>query len=170
LLEYVNRKYGKPGDRLWVKETWIEGEYFNEEGEIWYRANDEDRECFAQKKEDGDEMKWGSALFMPKWAARILLDIVSIRVERLQDISEEDAIAEGVEYNEGRILRVDNTYGEIIRHYRDYYEINFHNYRHERARFSFPGFWDSLNAKRGYPWEKNPWVWVIEFNRVKETA
>jgi len=81
---------------------------------------------------------------MPRWASRITLEITNIRVERLQDISPEDAVNEGAEYMPAADLRKERlTVSQIV----------------------FAGFWDKLNTKRGYSWESNPWVWVIEFMR-----
>lgn len=120
--------YGRPGDRLWVRETYNG----NKEVGLAYRAtNPELNGC-----------PWRPSIFMPRWASRITLEIVSVRVERLNDISEEDAMAEGV---------TRPPYYSAAPHY----QIWFRN------------LWDSINAKRGYSWDSNPWVWVIEFKRVK---
>lgn len=90
--------------------------------------------------------RWRSSIYMPRWASRITLEITDIRVERLQDISEEDARAEGVGVHGG--WNADETE----------YAVN--------ARGPFSRLWDSINAKR-HPWASNPWVWVIEFRRAK---
>ncbi|MBT3390324.1 MAG: hypothetical protein HN413_07920, partial [Chloroflexi bacterium] len=83
---------------------------------------------------------WRPSIFMPRWACRIILDIVYVRVERVQEISEDDAIAEGCT-------------GEHF----------------DLAVNDFIWLWDSINAKRGFSWESNPWVWVVEF-KVAPTA
>ena len=87
---------------------------------------------------------------MPRMYSRITLEITNVRVERIQDISNEDAKREGVESNfdEGVVY-----YGPL-------------NNGHADARIAFSWLWDSINAKRGYSWESNPWVWVVEFKRV----
>ena len=85
--------------------------------------------------------RWKPSIHMPKWAARIWLEVTGVRVERVQDISEEDAIAEGIPRGAVQYC------GHAIRLFRD--------------------LWDSINAKRGYPWEVNPWVWVVEFKRTE---
>jgi hypothetical protein len=82
-----------------------------------------------------------SSIFMPRWASRLTLEITAVRVERLKDITIEDAQAEGV-----TPLGVEGD--------------------GRRWRASFRELWDSLNAKRGYGWDKNPWAWVISFKRV----
>ena len=87
--------------------------------------------------------KWKPSMFMPRWASRITLEITGLRVERLQEISPVDCSEEGI-----------NRTGDIIV-----------SGKYMRATFS--KLWDSLNAKRGYDWETNPWVWVIGFKVVK---
>ena len=79
---------------------------------------------------------WRSPMYMPRWASRIALEITDVRVERLQDITFRDLQAEGMQ-------------GEFTEAVKNYMQI-----------------WDSLNAKRGYPWSSNPWVWVISFRKV----
>ena len=110
------------GDLLWVKETWAEVD-----GRIVYRATEPD-----------GAPKWKPSIFMPKKHARIWLDVVRVRAERMQLIAEEDAMAEGCSPAEA-------TDGSLS------YALGFSD------------LWDSLNAKRGYGWDRNPWVWVIEF-------
>jgi hypothetical protein len=124
--------YGTIGDRLWVRETW----------------NGTQGECIAYRATDPtmDGEPWRPSIYMPRWASRITLEITDIRVERLQDISEEDARAEGVGVHGG--CNADETE----------YGVN--------ARGPFSRLWDSINAKR-HPWASNPWVWVIEFGRAK---
>ncbi len=75
---------------------------------------------------------------MPRWASRITLEVVSVRAERLREITTEDALAEGITKNLSLTPRV-----------------------------QFAELWDSINAKRGYGWDSNPWVWVIEFERIE---
>ena len=139
--------YGQPGDRLWVRETFCDRNNNGEQIKPLYRAD-------GQEYEDGDgwhfEAKWKPSIFMPRRYSRITLEITNIHVERLQYISEEDAKREGVESNfdEGVVY-----YGPL-------------NKGHADARIAFSWLWDSINAKRGYSWESNPWVWVVEFKRV----
>jgi len=120
---------GKPGDRLWVKENFHLWGLDPEDPTVHYEATSRDHVC--------EEIGWKSSYHMPRWASRILLEVVSVRVERLQAISINDCRAEGVRYiiesGEARTWE-----GEFQR------------------------LWDSIHAKRGFGWDKNPWVWVIE--------
>ena len=134
--------YGKIGDRLWVRETWANILELSPEKNLVYKATD----WKGWLEYEVEPIKWSSPLFMPRWASRITLEITNIRVERLQDITEEDAEAEGISWSHSG-GPFDNP--EII-----------------GAIENFAYFWDSLNAKRGYPWDSNPWVWVIEFKKI----
>ncbi len=116
--------YGQVGDRLWVRESFLIDHY----EKLFYKAG---------KVFHPEFYKWKSSIFMPRWASRITLEITEIRVERLQEISREDCIKEGIE----RHLYM--PAGE-----------------YERQNFAF--LWDSINGKK-YPWESNPWVWVVAF-------
>jgi hypothetical protein len=126
----------KVGDILYVRET-----FNNTETDTVLYAADKDFIDFYLFMES--EIKWKPSIHMPKEAARIFLKVTDVRVERLQDITEEDAIAEGM----SKTL-VD---GVVF----------------ISAKGNFHVLWDSLNIKRGYGWEDNPWVWVIEFERVE---
>jgi len=138
LCHKVTCPYGQPGDKLWVRETWMP---FTEQGcpvgATIYRATD-------HPEPDGDSpLRWNPPIFMPKSASRITLEITAVRVERVQDISEMDTYAEGRSLNE--------TMDPVTR----------------PGAAWFRALWDSLNAKRGYGWDANPWVWVLSFKRVK---
>jgi len=156
--------YGVPGDRLWVRETFFDNSVDgNDRWSIrWiYRADGE----FHQQFHNYDGLaKWRSSRYMPRAASRISLEIVSVHIERLHDITDDDAIAEGVE-------RIDNGA------WRDYFarEIGLNlglkrgpkvnDYGCGSAVLSFRSLWQSINAKREFPWESNPWVWVVEFKK-----
>lgn len=149
--------YGSHGDRLWVRESWaafkpeqqrfggksalaggammriVERKPVQGESVIDYRAD----------KEKTGSSFWRPSIHMPRWASRLTLEIVAIRVERLQSITEDDAVAEGCE-------RVDSK---------------------SAAKFSIPGpvyrfehLWKSINGD--HSWSSNPWVWVIEFKKL----
>jgi hypothetical protein len=136
--------YGQPGDKLWVRETWQANDVDIERKDksaIEYRAT-----SFVETL-DG----WKPSIHMPRWASRILLEVVNVRVERVQDISGNDCIAEGIERG---------VEGGSVCHFRD--EIV------SGAVECYKYLWDSINAKRGYSWESNPWVWVVEFQPSAE--
>ena len=124
--------YGQVGDRLWVRETFCE----HTTGGVIYRADEKPLEGIYSYH------TWRPSIHMPRWASRITLEITEVRVERVQEITEEDAKTEGV--NEISLIDRDGYYS------------------------SFADLWDSINAKRGYGWDTNPWVWVISFDKVKD--
>ena len=124
---YYACPYGVPGDRLWVREKFKIGQGRS----IVY---------FDTPSRWAEGMSWKPSIFMPRWASRITLEVVNVRVEQLTDISDSDCYAEGI------ISPQNDTLGEPY--------------------YSFKDLWDSLNAKRGYPWSSNPWVRVIGFRRV----
>ncbi len=139
--------YGKVGDRLWVRETF--GKLQDADGGAYvYRANmqDDDGEDFIKQP-------WRPSIFMPRNACRILLEITDIRVERLADISEEDAIDEGIE----SIVVMTPLYKNYSKHklFGDWLST---------ARHSFLTLWDSINGRGASL--TNPWVWVISFKKV----
>ena len=144
--------YGQPGDRLWVRETWLhiddDGDKFDGMGtQTYYRASSMNPERDdAYMKERG--LRWRPPIHMPRWASRITLEIVGVRVERLQDISEADAMAEGVAlHDDGKFTDYTSPTG---------YAGN--------AVSSYRSLWSSINGPGS--WEANPWVWCIEFRRV----
>lgn len=173
--------YGQPGDRLWVRETFASfpstgGLRFYRTGVIYHRPNDPrllpehpyrevvyraDGEDVTKEHPNGATSKWRSPVAMPRWASRITLEITSVRVERLQDISDEDARAEGIihglHYDKAGIART--------------------------PREGFARVWDIFHGKpkikrdddgnvvavHDWSWRANPWVWVIEFKRVENS-
>ncbi|MCV0371109.1 hypothetical protein [Filomicrobium sp.] len=156
----ANLKYA-PGDLLWVRETWCEGP-IGRDGvvedwrEYFYRATDhdvmgiDDGDGFSVLNADGSlKSPWRPSIHMPRRASRLTLEVTDVRVERLQDISEEDAIAEGV----SRIATVGGA------GWQDYSGgVGFGD-----PRRSFLSLWDSLNEARGFGWDVNPWVVAVTF-------
>lgn len=139
--------YGQPGDRLWVRETWAhETDFGTATGKALYRADGDNRETECGMPTD----KWRPSIYMPRWASRITLEIVGVRVERVQDITEYDAMAEGIDAEHadglGFVAIGPNGYRPFVTAFRE--------------------LWDSINAKRGYGWSVNPFVWVVEFKRI----
>jgi hypothetical protein len=147
--------YGGPGDRLWVRETWAPYKSgiwtpntgFTNEGIGYLYA--------AEPMSDDYGCRWKPSIHMPREAARILPTVKSVRVERLQEITEADAIAEGSWLKHCPCYKAP----------KDKFEQFFTQtgcYIHGKA---FKPLWDGLHAKDGYGWDVNPWVWVIEFER-----
>lgn len=141
------------GDILWVRETWSTtdrcGLYPNwpSTGEhFMYRAD-------APESPEANDARWFPSIHMPKRAARLFLRVTDVQAERVQEISEADAVREGC-----KMPRV----GE---HVHDGMELRMIC----TAQDAFAALWDSLNAKRAggvYAWERNPWVWVYGFERI----
>lgn len=142
--------YGQPGDRLWVRETWrlwdgqshVQGEPLDPDvldgSLIGLDAQFLKSLPREYRADSGDDGPWRPSIHMPRWAIRITLEITAVRVERLQDISEADAQAEGcidVDYSTGRTYRA--AYREL---------------------------WEQINGHGS--WAANPWVWVVEFRRI----
>lgn len=152
--------YGKPGDRLWVRETWqvaralrdCEGIVDDEEVYRGLLGADPRGRRFIDDwvvgyAADGADGPWRSPLFMPRWASRITLEVVSVRVERLHEVTEEDARREGVE---PATLQAAGHGAFMV---------------YVPAVGMFRNVWDAINGKRA-PWSSNPWVWRVEFRRV----
>ncbi|MEV1339492.1 hypothetical protein ABZR36_27665 [Pseudomonas aeruginosa] len=164
--------YGQPGDRLWVRETWTDVNMCGAPA-LAYRADEDIRDLmeepgflddrgafnyddprvkpypFACWYAELDRARWRPSIHMPRWASRILLEITAVRVERLQDIGEEQALAEGVR-------------GEPCDHTRQACaDIGCWG---DTAKGAFGFLWESLNGEGS--WAANPWVWVVEFKRV----
>ena len=135
--KHIDASYYKsaymPGSVLWVRETWNGCMLGNGKIEYWYKADGED--------ENHDD-EWRPSIHMPRAAARIFLKVTDVKVERLQDISIDDAVAEGCFSTDG------------------------HGFRSE-ARNLFREKWDTIYAKKGFGWDVNPWVWVFSFKRTK---
>lgn len=135
--------YGQPGDRLWVRETFGYDNMAAFNKKTYFKADNNDPKI---------ELHWKPSIHMPKAAARLWLEVVSVRVERLQEITEDDARAEGIidggclNCGESEPCGCDNPQPD--------------------ARDGFVYLWNSLNAKRGYGWNINPWVFVVEFKQV----
>ena len=156
--------YGQPGDQLWVRETtciapkfWSTPDpssvkdYDGDYRQVSYNADGHCEDAMRDYK-----LKWTPSILVPRWASRITLEITAIRCERLQDISEEDAIAEGIEG------------GTSDDHFDDYWR----DYGSRVGRFliaarkSYQTLWESINGRGS--WAENPFVWVVEFRRVEQ--
>lgn len=151
--------HGKPGDRLWVRETW-QGPLVEEGGDYpdgYYSPE------FCEYKADGgpapefvtpdDELvqRWRPSIHMPRWASRITLEITGVRVERLQDISTSAAASEG-------LVQLPASGRYAISQGDQYFGGASHD-----VREVFSWLWESINGAGS--WSANPWVWVVEFKR-----
>lgn len=147
--------YGKPGDRLWVRETFLT----REKGKsVVYRAVVEGAHGPGEAAGFGAMYGgWRPSIFMPRSASRIDLEIIKVRVQRVQDIDGPDAIAEGCK-GIGRDPEL-----QTCDHLRELATKE----TWASSQVVFRNLWDSINAKRGFGWEKNPWVWVVEFKRTE---
>jgi hypothetical protein len=149
--------YGQPGDRLWVRETFMTGTNFGGKFIVAYRA---DKSCHVRNQstkgvpnadysyplddyDESENIKWRPSIHMPRWASRITLEITDLRVERVQEIPPQDVIAEG-------ITRRTEDCAEELGEFRE--------------------LWNTINAKRGYGWDANPWVWVVTFKQLKKAS
>ena len=132
--------YGQPGDRLWVRETWADTSKESRRCPVSYRATwpPDDEECRG--------FAWKPSIFMPRWASRLTLEVTGVRVERVQDITEEDALAEGVAVDIG---------------------LPYCDPETPSARMMFKDLWNSINSRRSFGWDMNPFVWVVSFRRVR---
>lgn len=138
--------FGQVGDRLWVRETWARYNIDQDAHDMAYRATTPDdwpKEC-----------RWRPSIHMPRWASRITLKITGVRVERPNDISEEDALSEGID-------------ADGLAESQDKYDcIADHNITgRPTAKGHFSDLWQSIYGVDS--WKANPWVWVIEFRRVE---
>lgn len=154
----------QPGDILYVRETWEHFECWNCDGDERGNCPKEPKKsvldkacgCYMYRATDeiSGDAKWHPSIHMPKEAARIWLKVTDVRVERLQDITEDGAEAEGAIDNRGFIHSPENEYDRIY-----------------TAREHFIGIWDRTIKKSDldiYGWDANPWVWVIEFERCEK--
>ena len=145
--------FGQVGDRIWVRETCKIARDHNflpdQSRDVYYRAdNVEDWNLPASYPE-----KWTPSIHMPRWASRITLEITDVRVERLQDITAEDAQSEGVQPIE------EDHFGCYPLYNEGYTSITID------PRCSFATLWSSIYGEKS--WDGNPWVWVVEFKRVE---
>lgn len=167
--------YGEPGDRLWVRESWAAANIATDVVEVRYQAHEN-----ASYSEMAEQVpvariakmpritwpKWRPSIHMPRWACRLVLEVVSVRIERLNHCSEPDAKAEGLyawEYQDcdGDPRLDGRLYAASAFHWREPVD--------EHDGFGSPinayrDLWDRINGAGA--WDKNPWVWVVEFKRV----
>jgi hypothetical protein len=156
-------RFGKPGDILWVRETWATEDRFG-------TIKPSELPSFAKFYYDTQEVistrigKKRPSIHMPKAACRIFLEVVSVKVERLQDISEEDAKAEGVISWLWPWKAGVTAYNNYTPKYRT--ETIETDWPFREAKGSFQSLWRLINGQKN--WDGNPWVWVVEFKRIEK--
>lgn len=143
--DVITCPYGQPGDRLWVRETWAYGIHAmaanrDEVGPFVYAADGTTQGRLCDR--------WRPSIHMPRTASRITLEITGVRVERLQDISNDDAYSEGTGTWAAESAKDGNKWPSMPR--------------------AFQGLWESINGAES--WATNPWVWVIQFKRLEQPA
>lgn len=134
--------HGKPGDRLWVRETFL----------IRWLDEEDDTPVYRSTFQPDDlpyEPKWTPSIHMPRWASRITLEVTGIKVERVQAITAEECLAEGMPPLGALESIQEYPKGSALPRY-------------------FAKLWDGIYAKRpGLSWHDNPWVWAVSFRRVE---
>lgn len=170
-VDYYNDfcPFGQPGDRLWVRETWycdhfevMRGPYLKPDDLDVSEAVDDGTLVYAADgltPYEADQPIWKPSIHMPRWASRILLEITAVRVERLQDISDAQALAEGIV---GVNFRPDDGW-PICTGYMVGPDDGKSPLETTAAK-AFAKLWSSINGP--HSWDANPWVWVVEFKRV----
>jgi hypothetical protein len=158
-IQRVMCPYGVPGDRLWVKESFwgCDAPGYGDQPCVVY-----DDEWHGKEYRPTEIRPWARkfgripSIHMPRDCSRIMLEITGVRVERLQGISEADAIAEGIQQHGEKLGWVNEC--QLPDGKRHFDSSAYGMYRQ---------LWDSLNAERGFGWDVNPWVWVVEFKRIE---
>lgn len=160
--EKVPCPYGKPGDRLWVRESWLKLDRdhrhdVSKPNDWLVPWGDKPRRNGCAYKADATSesercrlelgyKNWTPSIHMPRWASRITLEVTNVRVERLREITEADSQAEGVEMCE-------------------HFAKAQHGHPLQPHRTAFAWLWASIHGRES--WCANPWVWVVEFKRVE---
>lgn len=165
-----------PHDLLWVRETWgcpasdhprcKDGRKPSPGDKIVYDANPADSWQWQRGGASRGSFVWRSPIHMPRWASRITLRVTDVRIELLQKISEVDAKAEGVKptvFTESDVAAAvsDSQEDQLLR------ALGPGQTSH---KFEFQCRWDAINAKRGFGWDVNPWVWVVSFEVLPDAS
>lgn len=186
-VEPTDCPYGQPGDRLWVRETWLPtdcaayqfqckpSEIKPTNAHVYYRADDGKLGGLELHPDYPNGVyEWKPSIFMLRWASRITLEITDVRVERLQDISEEDAMAEGAFFTDygkngygqqlnGWSMTATSSHAECLATARHAF-ASYINQIHGGKRWNY---WYSWPDKYPMPiWEQSPWVWVVSFRKI----
>lgn len=174
-------RFGLPGDRLWVRETHkiSTGKVGDSQACVRYQADgDYQAKVLPQPEAIGPRTfdRTRPSIHMPRWACRILLEVTDVRVERLQDISDDQAKAEGMVYTDfgmqERPGKASIDGGKTFHPLKPQQAPGWHagDATHpdqclDRARWAFANLWEKINGENS--WDANPWVWVVEFKRIE---
>ena len=165
----VDPKY-QPGDLLWIKEGWCIRNTYHDDIAVGYDDGALARIKNQPKYAEGPRLeKWRSPRFMPKSVARLWLRVTDSRAKRLQEISAEDAIAEGLREHvwDAEAAQIPHIAKAIAARQRWWHHVIMKRGRQSSVWNcpvkAYRELWDDINAKRGYPWDDNPWVWCYKF-------
>jgi hypothetical protein len=153
--------YGEAGDRLYVRETWQHSNHpcgpYEDDCIVFYRADylDDPLGADLERSKDGIRREWRPSIHMPRGASRITLEVTGVRVERLQEISHDDALAEGVANFASTLNDEPHPSGESPEQA---------SRRLKWPQRQFLALWESINGADS--WTANPWVWVVEFRKI----
>jgi len=178
---FIKCPYGQPGDVLWVRETWCPADIFDQRF-YSFKASPETLTIACDGQTYSIPPIWRPSIHMPKIAARIWLQITDIRVERLQDITDADALAEGIHRESPAAMGFsflegldDTTLSEHVKaqlNEEAYYFYPCKDLRDDsyisKPATSFTSLWASINGWES--WNANPWVWVISFKVLSKTG
>lgn len=184
-VQWMRCPFGKPGDRLWVRETWASifvtydfetgacdwiTEILPDQVKAYRDRNSFDSfwkpSCVIEYRADGNfdgyapeemDFRWRPSIHLPRWACRIVLEVTDVRAERIQEMTDEDAIAEGVQWTEDGPLHGHHLCPETAG--------AWHNTATPREGFAC--LWDSIYAKQGLGFDTDPWVWVGGFKVIE---
>lgn len=192
---YVGDEKERPPHQLWVRESfqpilsggvrWGDADYETGYGyAINYVATGGVKEFFDCSNDGAFCERITPSIHMPRWASRIQLEITDVRVQRVQEISEKDAVAEGSDCSSGLEcsdcdwlgwedspgVKCDESDEDTTFLCPKCGQVASHHPLDEQGRMEFRKLWDAINAKRGSGWDKNPWVWALSFKRIEPAA
>lgn len=161
--KWWRHRYGSCGDYLYVRECWARFHIDQDSHELVYRADTKIGDCIPTM------VRWRPSIHMPRSVSRILLEVTGVRVERVQEITKDDAIAEGVTQR-GNLYCMDwSPVGKPLAGMEtvqgEPYLITDEYIANDNPGGAFATYWDNINGDAS--WDANPWVWVVEFKRLQ---
>lgn len=153
----IKSPYGQAGDQLWVRETWAVNAHYDykkpSDLSLGHHSLDLSYIADFDAGKPGYLGKTRPSIFLPRWASRILLPVLDVRVERLQKITQGDVLTEGIPFPDDGMLTQYDPISPVV--------------FHTELKRDWIRLWDSINAKRGHPWASNPWVRVVKFPKYE---